>query len=69
MRLSYVGPDELTRIRELDADPAARAAAFADACRINTLYMIRRAGSGHIGTSFSCMDILAWLHLEAHGSG
>ena len=22
------------------------------------------AGSGHIGTSFSVMDVLAWLHLE-----
>ena len=30
-----------------------RAAAFADACRINALYMIMRAGSGHIGTTFS----------------
>jgi transketolase len=65
MRLSYIGPEELSRIRGLEADPAARAAAFADACRINTLYMIRRAGSGHIGTSFSCLDILSWLHLEA----
>ena len=31
-----------------------RAAAFADACRINTLTMVEHAGSGHIGTSFSC---------------
>jgi transketolase len=69
MRLSYIGPNELLRIRGLDADPVTRASAFADACRINTLYMIRRAGSGHLGTSFSCMDIVSWLHLEAMGPG
>jgi transketolase len=26
--------------------------------------MITRAGSGHIGTSFSCMDIVSWLFLN-----
>ena len=60
---------ELERIRAADADPVARAAAFADACRINALYMIARAGSGHVGTSFSCMDILSWLHLEVLEEG
>ena len=62
--LLFVGPSELKRIRELDCDPTERAAAFADACRLNTLSMIAEAGSGHVGTSFSSMDILAWLHLE-----
>ena len=32
--------------------------------RINTLYMIAKAGSGHIGTSFSAIDIFSWLHLN-----
>ena len=67
MSLSYVPYPELERIRSLDADPAARAAVFADACRINTLTMIEYAGSGHIGTSFSAMDIVAWLQLEVLG--
>ncbi len=65
--LVFVGPSELTRIRGLGGDSVARAAAFADACRLNTLSMIAEAGSGHIGTSFSCMDMLAWLHLEVLG--
>ena len=63
-RLRYVDLPELERIRGLDLDPVERAAAFADACRINVLYAVMRAGSGHLGTSFSCMDALAWLHLE-----
>ena len=62
--LRYVPLDEMRRLRELDADAVERAHAFADACRINILYMIMRAGSGHIGTSFSSIDIVAWLHLE-----
>lgn len=65
----FVPFDELERIRSLSADPAERAAAFADACRINTLTMIAHAGSGHVGTSFSCLDILAWLHLEVLAEG
>nr|WP_246801760.1 transketolase C-terminal domain-containing protein [Rhizobium leguminosarum] len=33
-------------------------------CRLNALYMIARAGSGHIGSSFSSLDIVSWLLLE-----
>lgn len=65
LTLRYVPPAELNRIRSLAGDPVARAAAFADACRVNALSSIMEAGSGHIGTSFSVMDILSWLHLEA----
>lgn len=32
--------------------------------RYNTLYMISRAGSGHIGSSFSSIDIVSWLYLN-----
>lgn len=69
MTLAYVPPSELERVRALDADPHERAAAFADACRINTLTMIEHAGSGHVGTSFSCLDVLSWLHLEVLRDG
>src|SRR3954453_11772547 len=64
IRLGYVPPAEPDRIRARLADPVERAAAFADACRINALSSIMEAGSGHIGTSFSVLDLLAWLHLE-----
>jgi transketolase len=64
VKLSFVPYEELERVRRLDADPHTRAALFATLCRINTLYMIKKAGSGHVGTSFSCMDVLSWLFLE-----
>jgi transketolase len=69
MSLRYVPYRELERVRSLDADLVARAEVFADACRLNVLYMIARAGSGHVGTSFSCIDMLSWLHLEVLREG
>ena len=66
--LVYVAAAEFDRLRRLQ-DPFERAAAFADACRLNALYMIERAGSGHPGTTFSCLDIISWLHLEVMGEG
>ena len=60
--LSYVPIDQILRLRGATAgDPIASAEILADVCRINTLYMIMQAGSGHIGSSFSSMDLIAWL--------
>lgn len=62
--LYYVPYKEFERIRSLSIDPVKKTALFAALCRINTLYMIARAGSGHIGSSFSSMDIMSWLQLN-----
>lgn len=62
--LYYVPKQELDRVRALQADAPARTALFADLCRINALYMIKNAGSGHIGSSFSSLDIVSWLLLN-----
>jgi transketolase len=69
MTLRFVPYEECRRIAALETDPVERAAAFADTCRLNALYMIERAGSGHPGTTFSSLDIVAWLHLEVLGEG
>lgn len=55
---------EFRRVRGLDIPAGERAGIFADMCRLNALYMIARAGSGHIGSSFSSLDIVCWLLLE-----
>jgi transketolase len=62
--LHYVPPKEFERLRRLPLKPADRAALFATCCRINALYMIAQAGSGHIGSSFSSLDIVSWLYLN-----
>jgi transketolase len=69
MTLRYVPKAELDRIRTLDGDRQERTAAFADACRLNVLYMVQRVGSGHLGTTFSSLDIVSWLHLEVLREG
>jgi len=61
--LYFIPFTEFTRIREAAAAETHKARIFAFAARINALYMIAKAGSGHIGSSFSSLDIVSWLHL------
>ncbi len=62
--LVYIPLEEMRRLCGHKTDPAVRASLFADAARLNALYAIKRAGSGHIGSSFSSLDIVSWLYLE-----
>ncbi len=63
--LSFVSRDVFRAVRSGISDPIARAEVLSDLCRINTLFMIMQAGSGHIGSSFSSTDIITWLWTEA----
>lgn len=51
-------------LRKANVDKYAKTSIFADMCRLNTLTMIKNAGSGHVGSSFSAMDIVSWLYLN-----
>jgi transketolase len=64
MNLTFVPRTEFDRVRVLTAPAAERTALFATLARLNTLSMIAAAGSGHIGSSFSSLDIVSWLHLN-----
>jgi transketolase len=64
LELRYVPVSEFTRVVNTKAGAGAKAAAFAALARINTLYMIAGAWSGHIGTSFSSLEIMSWLFLN-----
>jgi transketolase len=66
-QLRYIPLTEFDRVRALDVSREKRAGVFAALARINTLYMIGCAGSGHIGSSFSSLDIVSWLLLEELG--
>ena len=59
--LYFIPPEELQRILNLKSE---KTELFANCCRINTLYAIKKAGSGHIGSSFSSLDIVTWLFLN-----
>lgn len=62
--LYYISAAEFDRLRSSRLAKEERAEIFADMCRLNALYMIARAGSGHIGSSFSSMEIFSWLLSE-----
>jgi transketolase len=55
---------ELDRIRDADLTADARLALLADVCRLNALVAVKRAGSGHLGSTFSAMDVVALLLFE-----
>lgn len=55
---------EFDRIRRINLGIVERTRLFADLCRLNTLSMIAFAGSGHIGSSFSSLDIMSWMYVN-----
>src|SRR6185312_15713381 len=62
--LRLVPKPELDRLRAAVVDPDARLALLADACRLNALVAVKRAGSGHLGSTFSALDVVAHLLFE-----
>ena len=64
LELFYVPVSEFRRVVDASVDAVAKAEAFAALARINTLYMIAGAWSGHLGTSFSSIEIMSWLFLN-----
>src|SRR5690242_8292440 len=64
LELRFVPISEFERLLAAKASRGARVRAFAALARINTLGMIAGAWSGHIGTSFSSLEIMSWLFLN-----
>jgi transketolase len=57
VELALIPREELERAR-------ADLALLADMCRANALVAVKRAGSGHLGSSFSAMDIVVHLFFK-----
>jgi transketolase len=62
--LLLIPGNELDRIRASEVRPDERLGIIADACRLNALVAVKRAGSGHLGSTFSAMDVVAFLLFE-----
>jgi len=56
--------EEFQRVKNIQMDKYKKLAIIADMNRANTLAEVKRAGSGHLGSSFSAMDIVTWLYYE-----
>jgi len=64
MKLEIIPVKEFRRIQNLDHDYYMELSLISDMCRANTLTMVKNAGSGHLGSSLSSMDIIVWLYYK-----
>ena len=64
VELKLIRVEEFNRVRKASIDKYEKLKLIADMCRANTLVEVKRAGSGHLGSSFSAMDIVAWMYYE-----
>lgn len=64
VEIKLIPRQEFERVQQAPLEENARLALVADMCRANTLAMVKRAGSGHLGSSLSAMDIVVLLYLH-----
>ena len=62
VQIKLIPVEEFLRIRRAPLGKYGRLALLADMCRANTLASVKRAGSGHLGSSFSSLDIVTMLY-------
>ncbi|OGP61647.1 MAG: 1-deoxy-D-xylulose-5-phosphate synthase [Deltaproteobacteria bacterium RBG_13_47_9] len=64
LNVKIIPPSEFIRVQAYPWQGFSELEVLADMCRINALSAVKRAGSGHLGSSFSAMDILARLYFR-----
>ena len=64
MSYNLINKSEFDRVRSVESNWSVKMELFADMCRFNTLVAVKKAGSGHLGSSFSAMDIATYLYLN-----
>lgn len=64
VQLELVPRPEFERVSQIHAEYNTRLEIIADMARANALMAVKRAGSGHLGSSFSAMDLVVWLYFR-----
>jgi len=62
IEIRLIPKNEFQRIRAANIDKIMKLQLLADMCRANTFATVKRAGSGHLGSSFSSLDIVTALY-------
>ncbi|NHZ69678.1 MAG: 1-deoxy-D-xylulose-5-phosphate synthase, partial [Thermotogales bacterium] len=62
LEINLIAADEFKRVRESEMAGHDKLRLLADMCCANTLATVKRAGSGHLGSSLSSLDIVTWLY-------
>jgi transketolase len=64
MQYNLIKKSEFDKVKSFNGNWATKMELFADMCRYNTLVAVKKAGSGHLGSSLSAMDITTYLYLN-----
>ena len=62
IEIRLIPEKEFKRVRAANIDKYAKLHILADMCRANAIATVKRAGSGHLGSSFSSLDIVSALY-------
>ena len=62
MKLELIPYSEFQRVNELPIGDHLKFSLISDMCRANALTGVKNAGSGHLGSSLSSMDLVVWLY-------
>lgn len=62
-KLLFIDNKEFNKILKLKINKFKKAEILATICRLNILSSIMKAGSGHLGTSLSAIDLFIWIKI------
>ena len=62
-KILFIKKDQINKIIYSKLNNYIKAHIISSICRLNTLSMIKYAGSGHLGTSMSAMDLMVWIKI------
>jgi transketolase len=62
VEIKLIPVSEFQRVNHALIDKYLKLSLLADMCRANTIASVKRAGSGHLGSSFSALDIVTLLY-------
>ncbi len=64
IEIRLIPENEFKRVRAANIDKHTKLQILADMCRANAIATVKRAGSGHLGSSFSSLDIVTHLYFS-----
>lgn len=64
LEISFIPYSEFQRILKEEIDEFKKLEIISDMCRLNAFSAVKKAGSGHLGSSFSSMDIVVMLYFR-----
>lgn len=62
--ISFLTSGDFDRVSKEDWSPFERLETISDMCRFNALSAVKLAGSGHLGSSLSSMELFVWLYFH-----